>query len=69
MQSTSIVELVCLQDKTQLKVQFYTVNTLVDVIILQFKGTYRIGSSGNDDGKFIAAMTQAAFEVWDPFQI
>lgn len=35
------------------------------ILIAKFSGTYRIGSSGAPDARFVSGMINAALEVWD----
>lgn len=38
----------------------------LDILIVGFAGTYRIGSAGNPDAQYMAAMAEAGVVAWEP---
>lgn len=40
--------------------------TTSPILLIHFSGVYRSGSSGNDDGTYMAAVAAAGIEAWGP---
>jgi hypothetical protein len=40
--------------------------TVMCALIVQFAGTYRTGSAGNADARYMTAVASAGFEAWQP---
>lgn len=67
-----IFEKVKFIDKTDINYSLHTVgekNKYSKILIAEFSGTYKSGSAGASDAKFIKGITKTAKDVWDCFGI